>query len=223
LIGETISTHPEVDGRIEVPRTFKLSTLVATTRDIVETDVTARRLQKLFRAYTRIARRSRRPFVLEKSHANIWNAEDLASHFEDASFVGVQRDACSTVASMLRHGGIMRWYEDLPLDRPNRFLGVTEANRDEFASLSPAERCTWRWRSHRDELLRLERVLGDRFVLVRYEDFAREPATDLDRVARLLGVDNEFELPDIALDSLEKWRRNLSDEQVAAINVVAQR
>ena len=123
---------------------------------------------------------------------------------------------------MLSHKGVLKWYDTLPLDRPNRFLGITEANRVGFASLSRVQQCAWRWVAHRDELDRLCGALPERVHLVGYEDFAARPGAELQRLAQFLRVENDFVVPSITVESLDKWKHQLTELQVRQVGAVAQ-
>ena len=145
LVGRTISSHSGIEGRIEGPSTFGLITRIATHRDIAHPWYIA--LQKL-----RLRMRLRRILatsdhdVLEKSHPSLWLADDLMDWFPSSFFIGVYREVEPTVSSMLEHNGVLSWFDALPLDRPNRFLGITPENVGTYGDLTLEERCAIRWK-----------------------------------------------------------------------------
>lgn len=161
-----------------------------------------------------------RNFV-DKSHPNIWLAEDLAANLPDALFLGIQRGVFATVSSMLKHSGVRKWCEDweeYPV--PNRFLGITEDNRSVYEKLSLAGKCAVRWKVHERRLSRLQEVLGPRCMIMEYEYLAKEPAGALEKLVEFLGVQSFFPMPQIKEESLEKWRGFLSSEDCGVIQSV---
>lgn len=71
-----------------------------------------------------------------------------------------------------------------------------------------------------------ERVPPERRTQLRYEDLVREPATQLERVCRFLGVEYADPMLDYARDTTyaapdpavaERWRRRLSEREVALV------
>jgi len=218
LLGRTIASHPAIDGHIEDPRYFRLATKIATRQDVEWPPLTAVRRWQLIRRYRRLLRDSPGDHILDKTHPNIWLAEWLARRLPTARFVGIIRDVLPTVSSMLLHEGVMEWYRRLPQDRPNRFLGITAANRAEFAALPPEGKCALRWLAHKRELERLRDVLGrEQYRLFRYESFVEDLDPHLAELAAFIGVDRRFQPEPIRAESLDKWRANLSDEQVARV------
>ena len=87
-------------------------------------------LPKLIERY-RIEHQSVSPkHYADKSHPNIWIAEELAAAFPEALFVGIQRNPYATVAGHAEARGRARLaqaMEGIPV--PNRFLGITHENR----------------------------------------------------------------------------------------------
>lgn len=209
-----------MEGRIEDPETFPLVTEIATTQDFAPAERIQPLLRDLLEAYRRLRAESAAAFLLEKSHPNIWIAERLAAEFPTALFVGVYRSALPTVASMVRHGGVRGWYDRLPLDTANRFLGIDEASKDRFGALPLESKCTFRWVSHLRELQRLETVLGPRFCLVCYEDFVVDIEGPLRQIAELLRVPDQFERPRINESSIDRWKEELTEREVENINRV---
>ena len=65
---------------------------------------------KLVRAYEEEKRRVQPKRYADKSHPNIWIAEALSEVFPDAQFLGIERDPFGTVASMLKHKGVLKWH-----------------------------------------------------------------------------------------------------------------
>jgi len=136
FIGRTIASHPNIEGRIEDPNTFRLITKLASTKDYNSKLENYFLEMLLFRRLKRVVKLSDYEFVLEKSHPSIWLAEEISKKFKNSLFIGVYRDLEPTVASMLRHKGVLSWYDSLPSNKVNRFLGITPDNIENFHSLS---------------------------------------------------------------------------------------
>ena len=106
LIGRTISTHPDIKGRIESPDTFNLITKIATTQDNKNPLYITYLKKLLVFKLTRILKKSKY-HILEKSHPSIWLAEFIFSKFNNAFLIGVWRDVEPTINSMLQHQGVL--------------------------------------------------------------------------------------------------------------------
>jgi hypothetical protein len=211
-----LEPHPALHTLIEKPPIFEWVTEMA-----IDPTAEERLLSSLLTRYRLEAASARPKRLLDKSHPNIWLAEKLAEAFPAARFIGVLRDVFGTVASSLRHEGVRHWAEHwdaYPV--PNRFLGVTEENRDHYARMSLAARCAVRWRTHLHRLDELEGVLGDRMIRLRYHELQTETTHELSRLQEFLGLKKPIPLPDIKTDSLTRWRKDLSEVQIAEIRAV---
>jgi hypothetical protein len=219
LVGRSIASHPEIDGRIEDTATFDLVTKIATTQDYGNRLYTRWLRGRLLRTYEAILEQSS-SHVLEKSHPSIWLADALISGLKNAFHVGVWREVEPTVNSMLQHSGVLSWYERLPQRKVNRFLGITEENKKYFSELTIEEKCALRWLSHKKELDRLRSQHPSKIMLVKYDDFLREPEPHLKSIAELIGVSNEFSPEKFRTESLDRWKNELSECQLARIRTI---
>lgn len=218
LLGRTIGSHPMVEDHIEDPDYFYLAVKIATIQDIGNPLYLKIQKKRLIRKYRSLVKNSSSNYILEKTHPNIWLAEELMKKFPNALFVGIIRNPYQTVSSMLNHSGVMSWYSKLPQHKPNRFLGITEENKSYFGSLPIEAKCTYRWISHKQELQRLKEVMNGRYLMMDYDDFVRKPDAYTRQLSEFLGVENQFQPEEIKLESLDKWKKYLSDEQVDIID-----
>jgi len=216
LVGRTIASHDQITGRIETPETFRIITEIATTQDYKNKYVIKYKKIKLFRLINNIIKKSH-GHILEKSHPSLWLADDFLTKYENAVIIGVWRNVEPTVNSMLVHDGVLSWYKLLPLNKVNRFLGITKNNVNKFKELSIEEKCALRWQSHKNELIRLKNKYPDRVLLVKYDDFLTAPQGYLSKISEFLNVTDEFKPEKFKIDSLDKWKTKLSDEQVKKI------
>lgn len=217
LVGRTIASHEDVQLRMETPLTFRLLTHIATHQDWAWGPRLAFEQKFLTWSYRLIGALAQKPFVLEKSHPSLWLAEPLLESLDQSLFVAVWREPEPTVASMLRHGGVLSWYKKLPANAENRFLGITKANKNRFATLRIEEKCALRWLSHKREIDRLNRKFPDRFMTVKYDDLIRNRERVLEEISSFLRVKNQYSPEDIKLASLDKWKTELSNEQIMMI------
>lgn len=214
LVGEILRARPDVRITIEEPPMFEWATRMALNPGTRE-----RLLPRLVDRYAELARDSAPRIYADKSHPALWIAGDLARELPGALFVGVSRGPRATVASMLRHDGVLAWqrrWREFPV--PNEFLGISAELAPRYEHLSPAARCALRWRAHEDRLRRLEARLGDRFLRIRYERLVSEPVAESGRLAAFLDLPPGAGLPPIRTDSLERWREELDEATLAEID-----
>jgi hypothetical protein len=164
---------------------------------------------------------------LDQHHPNLFFMGHWAAMFDGIVFLYPHRPTYQVVASMLRHDGVMRWYEYARkwpqrtfrrLPYPNRFLGV-----DSFVDLDalPAHLlCAHRVMAHERVYQQQVGPLRGALRSVDYEAMVADPAAALKSVftpeeAECLGKFTLMERPRSA--SLSKYRDVLSDAQVAEI------
>jgi hypothetical protein len=214
-IGRILAAHPECVHFGEASNVFGTAMAIGVhgLRDLVP---------KMIRQMNAVASGFPKKHSVFKAHPAIWAAEDLAKLDDDIVFVGIQRDAVATVASMLAHAGVSGWDADqLPVPCP--FIGKTEKNADGFGKLAAHVRHAIRVRSHTRELRRLKKALGkDRIRVVNFDTLVKSPTRALKPVEDLLGLtvsfkEVDFEQPDAA--TLTKWKR-LSPSVVGDITKV---
>lgn len=215
-LARSLAAHPEVKATIERWPIFgwvRRMALDPGTRDrLLPRAILYYRLQHLL-ALPRI--------YLDKSHPALWIAEDLAGSFPEARFLVMARNPYATVASMLRHHGVLEWHRRwrrFPI--PNAFLGIRVEDADRYADLPLATRCAMRWKAHWDEAVRLDAILGKRMRIVTYEGFMAEPAGTLHEITSFIGLRTPPSLPRLKRASLDRWREELSHGEIRQIRAV---
>lgn len=216
LVGRSIASHPNINGRIEEPATFKLITKIASNQDVSSALVTYCRKRVLRYRLNRVFKNND-SHVLEKSHPSIWLVEYLLGTFPSSKYIGVYRDVLPTVSSMLKHRGVRGWFSQFPSDKENRFLGINKENKELFGKLTIEEKCAARWLSHYQELERLKALYPEQIHLIHYDEFVKHTKGHLSKTANFLGVENSFDPEEINLSSLDKWKGNLDQEAIARI------
>lgn len=175
----------------------------------------------LVRAYKWQLFLSARRLYLDKTHPNIWLAEKLKDAFPTALFIGIERNPYATVASMMKHKGVSGWHtrwHEFPI--PNRFLGIAHDTVNSYDDIPLAEQCAMRWLAHFDRLRQLESSLGDDLLTISYESFANNPHRVIRQLERFIGVTSPIPVPTVRTESLNKWRSQLTTDEVQQIQAV---
>lgn len=218
-LGYILQSHPHIVVTIEKPAIFERVTEMA-----LDFSTKKQLLPKVIRRYRWEHARVAPLHYADKSHPNLWMAEQLSQAFDDALFIGIQREPYATVASMLKHKSVSDWcrgWKEFPV--PNPFLGITEENRQTYESLSLAGRCAMRWKSHTGRMKQLYERLGDRIFRVQYEDLSRNTPHELGRLEEFLHLVSPIPVPEVKPGSLEKWRHQLTSAQCADIEKITGR
>ena len=171
--------------------------------------------------YSRQRTRLAPSHYVDKSHPVLWFAEALATVFPTALFVGVQRNPYDTVASMIAHQGVLEWQRHWrKFSVPNEFLGISHHIAETYDEMSTAQKCAIRWVAQTKRLADLSSVLGERMCVIHYEDLVLDPPRQIARVSQCLGFPLPLKLPRIHSDSVEQWRRQLTDAMYQEIKEI---
>lgn len=215
-LGHSLGDHPEVKATIEVQPMFGLSTQMALNPDLEKL-----LFRKLVSAYKRQLFSSIPQLYLDKSHPNIWLAEKLKKSFPQSLFIGIERNPYATVASMMKHKGVVAWHtrwREFPI--PNRFLGISAQDAETYSNLSLASQCSMRWLAHHQKMHELRDTLGDSLFVISYESFAHDTQKIVNELQVFLGLKTPISTPDVTLDSLHKWTGQLSTQDIEDISSV---
>jgi hypothetical protein len=219
-VGYILDSHPDILVTVERPPMFQWVKQMALDPSLVPALLP--RLVGRYNAYRSLA--APRVYA-DKSHPNIWLADELMAAFPGARFLGVLRSVRATVASMLMHRGVLRTieqWERYPL--PNRFLGIDEGVADRYRDMSLVERCALRWVAHANRLDELAgRLPAGNFLRLNYDAMATDPTLELQKLQEFLALDKPFPPVDVKRDALEKWRSQLSVDDLLAIDAVVDR
>jgi hypothetical protein len=216
-LGYSLGNHPEVRATVEVQPMFNLSTRMA-----LNPTLEGKLFGRLVAAYRWQLFKSSPRIYLDKSHPNIWIAEKLKKAFPRSLFVGIERNPYATVASMMKHKGVSAWHKrwrEFPI--PNRFLGITRELSDVYGDIPVAQQCAIRWVAHHDRMNELRNILGGDLLVISYESFAHNTEKIVHELQRFLGLHKPIPIPDVRTDSLDKWKSQLSNEEIIQIqNIV---
>jgi len=218
-VGYTLQEHPDIHVSIEKPPIFNLVTSISL--DLTKKN---RLFPKLIKAYASECAAVAPLLYADKSHPNIWLAEDLVSVFPKAQFIGIKRNPYATVASMLKHRGILKWFErwkEFPI--PNQFLGITNSNASEYEQLPSATKCALRWKVHAERMASLQTRLGPKLHVIQYEDLINETSGELSKLNKFLALASPIPVPKVKRESLDRWRAELSSETLDQIKQIVNR
>lgn len=169
--------------------------------------------------YRELKERHEPKLFVDKTQPNMWIAEKLADEFPTAKFIGIERGILPVVSSTLLHDGFaLNIMFSLSFSMPCPFFGIFDYT---WYELPIEQQYALRWVAHRVEMERLRKVLGDRLVVVQYEDLVNWPLDTVDKLEEFIGLmvrpvkGNTFDKA-----PLKKWRQNLTEEQVRLIEEV---
>jgi hypothetical protein len=215
-IGYILEAHPEIRATVEAEPAFGWVTRMA-----LDPGTRGKLYPRLTRYYQFQHLLSAPKHYLDKSHPNIWLAEELANTFDDALFVGINRNPYGTVASMLRHRGVLSWHQrwrEFPI--PNKFLGIDDAEEAMYDSRSLPAKCAMRWKAHREQMDHLTRTLRDRIMVIQYEHLFTNTDEILGKLGAFIGLTTAIPSPVARSHSLDKWREQLSATDIRQIEDV---
>jgi hypothetical protein len=215
-LGQSLADHPEVRATVEEQPMFDLATKMALNPALEKA-----LFDKLVSAYKWQLLESAPRLYLDKTHPNIWLAEKLKATFRSALFVGIERNAYATVASMLKHSGVSGWHarwREFPV--PNRFLGITPKMAKRYDTVPRAAQCAIRWLAHRDRMTTLRLTLGSSLMVISYETFAESTEQTIRQLQHFLGLGTAIPVPHVNRDSLHKWQTQLSVDEVRQIQSI---
>jgi len=215
-LGYSLGNHAEVRATVEVRPVFEWSTQMA-----LNPDLESMLFGRLVRAYRWQLFRSVPRLYLDKTHPNIWIAEKLRKAFPQSLFIGIERNPYATVASMMKHEGVSAWHKrwrEFPI--PNRFLGITLDRAKAYDDIPFASKCAMRWVAHHDRMNELRDTLGHSLKVISYEDFVHNTESITRELQHFLELRNPIPTPNVRIDSLTKWKQNLSDEEIQQIHGV---
>ena len=215
-LGQSLGNHPEVRATVEEQPMFDLATKMA-----LNPALERKLFDKLLSAYKWQLLKSAPRLYLDKTHPNIWLAEKLKATFRSALFVGIERNPYATVASMLKHDGVLAWHtrwREFPI--PNRFLGITTDLATRYDTIPRAAQCAIRWLAHRHRMNALRLRLGSSLMVISYETFADNTQQTVRGLQHFLGLTAPIPVPEVKRDSLQKWRTQLSIDEVQQIQSI---
>ncbi|MGJ3236255.1 sulfotransferase family protein [Marivirga sp.] len=181
FLGRIFQNNPSVELLLEDPKYFSLvkDINIKQKKDL---------LPKLTKRYKKLSYSSDKPYLLEKSHPNIWSVDYLTKEFPDAFFIGINRNVYQVVYSMLNHKGVLNWYNTLPNNVENPFLGITDENKKEFSNLPIESKCTLRWYAHIKESYELKKKYPEKVIIINYNDLCNNYFEEVEKLESIFNV-----------------------------------
>ncbi len=120
------------------------------------------------------------PTGCEKSHQNLWIAEELHRRFPDSGFIYTKRNTEDIVKSMIAHGGILGWF-DMEGVNP-KFLGYDVKPTD--ATIE--DLCRLRIDAHNKEYERLKDIIP--IHLFNFDNLMANKDEEISKLEKFLDV-----------------------------------
>lgn len=212
-LARILGRHPKIRATIEVDPGFKWATEMA-----VDPSTKRRHYSKLVWFYRAQHLWSVPRHYVDKSHTNLWNAEELTETFSDILFLGIQRNPYATVASMLNHEGVQKWYrqwKDYPV--PNEFLGIERSDVEHYEQLSMAVKCAKRWKAHYEEMKKCNEELGRLMMVADYERLVGKSQSVLREIEEFIGLEVPLSVGNVEYNALDKWKSRCSMNELRDI------
>ncbi|NJW53453.1 sulfotransferase [Salinimicrobium oceani] len=219
FIGRAIGKHPQVELFLEETENFRL------VKEVAILEKGEKYQSRLVKRYKKLQKISKQPWILEKSHPNIWLTEGLLSNFPDSYFIGMQRDLYQIVSSMLNHDrkkNVRTWFDILPTNKCSRFLGINDYNISYYKDLPIEAKCVIRWLSHTFELERLKKEYPDKVFIFDYSIFCENFESELFKIEQLTALNLKEYAERPKSESLQKFK-NLTNEQIKIIDETFQK
>jgi hypothetical protein len=169
LVAEIMKSAPRSRVYVEDPSHFPLINKAVLCND----QKSLRRLFQILQKNYQDARK-KGEVMIDKTHPLLWYVSELTEMFPTCGFIATQRDIESTIASMLKHKGVMAHYRNPHLYFPNRFLGIS--SKSEMARLNDYEKCKRRIEAHRKHI-EWCRDKKYPFFIFDYDSFCTRPRT----------------------------------------------
>jgi len=208
MLARTLSKHPDLNVTLEIEPLFTECVEAFRT----ESPQLVPGLIKRFEALSK-----RGGNQVNKTHPSMHWARQLNSKIDGIKFVYIRRNPLAVVSSMLEHKAISKrlktgWRN---FSFPNKFLHTGDMSLEEYGRLEPCERGALCWIAA--EKCYREIADWDNVHLVSYEDLVLDPERTLKGIANFLCILDEVSYPAPRKNSLDKYKSNLSVEQIGLI------
>lgn len=122
---------------------------------------------------------------------------------------------------MLQHDGVLSWHDrwrSFPV--PNPYLGITHEISKVYDTYSPATKSALRWRSHKAQMIKLQEKLGNRLLVLHYDQLFTDPDHQLAALTDHLALTQPFSPLEVKAGSLLQWRSQLTQRDLDDIQDV---
>jgi len=211
MLARALSSHPELNVTLEIEPLFTECVEAFRTES-------PQLVPGLIKRFESLSKRG--GHQVNKTHPSMHWAKQLKSHIHDLKFVYIRRNPLSVVSSMLEHKAISKrlktgWRN---FSFPNKFLHTGNLSFEEYSALDPCERGALCWLAA--EKCYREISDWDNVHLVSYADLVLDPKKTFRGITNFLGILDEVSFPAPRKNSLEKYKSNLSIEQIRLIREI---
>jgi hypothetical protein len=213
-LGRTLGEHPDITLRLESKFTFW-----SITNHVAHNQKTHSLRFWLSAIFLKCLTIGSSKVICEKTHPAIWIKAKLSFLFPNAKWICVVRDPYQAVASMKKHAGVQKWYQKLPLDEVNPFLGITEENKQNFNRLSLAEKGAYKWISHTQQMEKIQRESPENVLLVNFNDLVTSQEKTLKLALNFLGLSTHTPMEKGEQSTLHK-KQALTKEEALSISQI---
>ena len=182
-------------------------------------------LKKIRHEYIKLHNKVKPRHYADKTHGELWIADSLAYMFPNAQFVGIERNVCPTVSSLINRNSSIKnahrnngWRKFLMPVAP---LGITASIASRYAGLSMAEKGALLWLAHKQKMKKIKTILNDKLLIIQYENLVKQLPTELKKLSVFLGykiVATNQLLPDKSAN--RKYKKELAQSAVIQIKKI---
>ena len=213
-LGRILGEHPDVKLRLGSNFTFW-----SITNHVAFNERANRARFWIAAAYLKLLASFNSRAICEKTHPSIWVKHKLDRLLPQAMWLCVIRDPYQAVASMKKHRGVQKWYDRLPQDTINPFLGINAENRRGFQHLTLVEKGAYKWLSHMNQMDKIHRNAPDQVLLINFDDLVNDQKATLGTVFQFLSLDPVSPIEQGESSTLEK-KKSLSEKECRAISSI---
>ena len=189
------------------------------------------------------SKRKNKKYVIEKTVSNTLRVDFVDKALPNGKYIYLYRDGRDCVESVIRQWGrlpelsyLARKFFSTPIHLVLPYilqygknllcLGIKEARPENYIwgvkfrgfenalkTQSVTEICCNQWNECIEAMLASQHVLGERCLVIRYEDFVQRTDQILDEVALFLKLPSNFNAPKIHRDRVGFSKNNIDDHQ----------
>jgi len=165
----------------------------------------------------------RENIFLDQHHPNLFYISEITKTFPSAIFLYTERPTLQVVASMLKHPGVLSWFDvakknsgKIPFE--NQFLGIQE--RDQLQDMKLYELCTLRVIGHHNRA-KLMKKRGFDVRFLNYENLLESQISEFENIfsrAELVQLGEFKSVEKSDKSRSKKYKKVLNEEEVRKIN-----
>lgn len=187
-LGRILGDHPQTKLRLEKKLTFR-----PISQSIAHNEFKSRKITLALR-YLRLCSKLTSKVVVEKTHPSVWIFDQILDEMPCAKMIAITRSPYEVVASMKKHEGVQRWYDEVDITTSNPFLGITKANKSNFNNLSSIEQFTHKWIAHYKQIQELQNRFPNQVLSIHFDGLIKNTQETYDEVCSFIGLNQKHKL-----------------------------